>query len=53
LSDYCDEYKETLIGSKQKKKKGDDEEIAEDNLSGVRALLCPPAGSSTNLSSKK
>ena len=36
-----------------KKKKNNDQEIGDQDLSAVRALLCPPAGSSSVLSSKK
>ena len=52
LIDYCDEYRESLIGNK-KKKTEENEEIPEENLKSLRAHICPPAGSSSNLGSKK
>ena len=52
MIEYCENYRESLIGGKKIKNK-DDEEIPEEVKSAIRAYLCPPAGSSSNLGSKK
>ena len=52
LIEYCESYRESLIGGK-KKKNTNDSEINEEVKSAIRAYLCPPAGSSNNLGSKK
>ena len=52
MSEYFENYRESLICGKKNKNK-DDEEIPEEVKSAISTYLCPPAGSSSNLGSKK